>query len=409
MALPIINLSLIPTFPARVFGSGPVTIVKTGLDITIDWDISTFSTNPAPDTAQALLLGYSPSTGAGELYPLAGIQSGFQITASQIIDSTATGRAVLTGDATAGRTALGLGPIATLNVGSGLSSSAGALLLANTAVTPGTYTLATITVGADGRVTAASSGALAAGIFGQCRLVKVSTNLVLQPFAGNLITINGANQAIPNAGVSLAATGLTPGTLYNIYVYMNGSTMTLEASATAHATSTSNGSEIKSGDATRALVGVWLCATGPAWTADDGTQVGGLSWFNRRRKTAIKKFTTNRSVNSGGAMAEVNAEIQTRFVNWAGDEVIAEVAGGWACTGAATGYAEIRIDGSAPTVTRQSIVSTTFATPMALRLDPTPTEGSHYATIFAKAVSGTNVLFVGGADGEVSLAVHVMG
>lgn len=164
MGLPIINLSLLPVFPANVVGSGPIVITKAGLTYTFDWDIATFSENPAPDTTQTLLLGYSPSTGAAELYPLAGIQSGFEITASQIIDSTATGRAVLTGDAVAGRTALGLGPIATLNVGAGLAAGGGDLSLGNTAVTPGIYVRATVTVDQQGRITAAASNSNSADV-----------------------------------------------------------------------------------------------------------------------------------------------------------------------------------------------------------------------------------------------------
>lgn len=65
---------------------------------------------------------------------------------------------VATANAAGGRTALGLGAISTLGAGTGLSSDGTNLNLANTAVTPGTYTYATVTVDAQGRATAASSG-----------------------------------------------------------------------------------------------------------------------------------------------------------------------------------------------------------------------------------------------------------
>jgi hypothetical protein len=53
--------------------------------------------------------------------------------------------------------------------------------------------------------------------FGQCVLAKSGANLVLSPKNGNLLTVNGQACAVPDAGVSLAATGLTVGTLYYIY------------------------------------------------------------------------------------------------------------------------------------------------------------------------------------------------
>lgn len=72
MGLPIINLSLIPTFPARVFGSGPVVITKAGLDYTFGLDVSTYSLNPAP-SGMAYVLSYDPSTGSTELIPVGGV------------------------------------------------------------------------------------------------------------------------------------------------------------------------------------------------------------------------------------------------------------------------------------------------------------------------------------------------
>jgi hypothetical protein len=125
--------------------------------------------------------------------------------------------------------------------------------------------------------------------YGQCKLVKSGSYLVLLPFNGNVLTIAGVTNAVPDAGVSLAAAGLTASTTYFIYAYMNSGTMTLEASTTAHATSTTagnKGTEIKSGDNTRTLVGIARVIAGPAWQ-DTAAQRFVISWFNRERRDVV--------------------------------------------------------------------------------------------------------------------------
>lgn len=152
---------------------------------------------------------------------------------------------------------------------------------------------------------------------GQCRLAKSGSNLVLSPFRGNRITINSLLETIPDVGVSLTPSGLTPSTLYFIYAYMNAGTMTLEASATAYATQAATGVAIKSGDATRTLVGMARPITGPAWQ-DTVTQRFVRSYFNDPGSVLINNFTTNRSTSSTSAV-ELNSEIRIEFLSWSGE------------------------------------------------------------------------------------------
>lgn len=232
---------------------------------------------------------------------------------------------------------------------------------------------------------------------GQCRLAKSGANLVLSRYNGTILVINGNAETIPSAGVSLAATSLTPSTLYYIYAYMSGTTMTLEASTTGHATDTTTGVEIKSGDATRTLVGMARPITGPAWQ-DTAAQRFVTSWFNRRSVAGSASFTVDRTV-SAGTYAEASTEIRNEFLTWSDEAVTALFNGAWQSSSATTiNYAIIGFDGTQSGGSIQS--STTLLLPASVGSTAALSEGYHYATLLAK-VSASNVAFEGGTDGGV--------
>ncbi|MBB4259716.1 MULTISPECIES: hypothetical protein [unclassified Bradyrhizobium] len=166
-----------------------------------------------------------------------------------------------------------------------------------------------------------ATGPAGAGATGQCKLVKSGSNLVLQQFNGNAIRINGQVCTVPNAGVSLAPTGLTPGTSYFIYATQSGGVVNaLEASTTAHATSTTSGNEgteIKSGDDARSLVGMARVVTGPAW-ADSATQRFVISWFNRDRRSLAGALDGTSTETSTGSYVE-KAVSKVEYLCWAGE------------------------------------------------------------------------------------------
>lgn len=226
-----------------------------------------------------------------------------------------------------------------------------------------------------------------AKMHGQCRLAKSGSDLVLSPFNGNKLIIGGSVQTVPSAGVSLAATGMTPGSLYYIYAYMNDDIMSLEASTTGHSTDAATGVEIKTGDATRTLVGMAQPITGPAWV-DTDTQRYVASWFNRSPRRLRNAFTANRSTSSTTPV-ELNSEIRCSFLCW-GDEAVRSVFGGsfYNSGGAVATMGAIGYDGAVSYDTAYTGTGSTF-TLMAVAGHRVLSEGSHFVTALGWASSGT--------------------
>jgi hypothetical protein len=236
--------------------------------------------------------------------------------------------------------------------------------------------------------------------FGDCRLALSGGNLLLSRINGRRLTINSAAEIIPSAGVTLAATDLTPSALYYIYAYMNSGTMTLEASATAYATDIVTGVQIKIGDATRTLVGMARPITGPAW-ADTAKQRFVRSWYNDAGVFLFNNFTANRATTSL-SYVELNSEIRCEFLIWSG-EVAQAAANGSLISGAANGAnrSSLAFDGTTPepggsqaTMTNSDTVP--FSAPA---LKNGLSEGYHYATLIGLVASGTGT-WIADVDGR---------
>jgi hypothetical protein len=244
---------------------------------------------------------------------------------------------------------------------------------------------------------------------GQCRLAFVSaTSLKLSPMGGRNLVIDGLLQQVPAAGITISNASLAASTVYYVYARMNAGSMELELSTTGHSTST-GGIETKTGDTSRTLVG--MCRTNASSQfVDDATNLCVLSFFNRRAKIGRAKFTANRTLAANiGVFTEVNTEIRVNFLTWADEPVEQAICGGWTVTGAATGYGYANIDNdtsgqrawcatSANTTSTFSSVDSRFAS-----------EGYHFGSLTGNCASGTNVLFLGGQNGEVSHTLSVTG
>lgn len=168
----------------------------------------------------------------------------------------------------------------------------------------------------DAGTIAAADALLGVLCHGQCRLARTSaTQLTLSPYGGNLLIINGQFRTVPAGGVTLSTAGLAINTSYYIYAFMSGSTMTLEASTTTHATSSANGVEIKSGDATRTLVGAAVTDASTQFN-DSVTKRDVASWFNRQER-ALTGAGTAGATTASAALVELASSARVQGFLWA--------------------------------------------------------------------------------------------
>ena len=229
---------------------------------------------------------------------------------------------------------------------------------------------------------------------GQCRLTFVSaTSIKLSPLNGRSLMIGGVQRQIPTAGVTLSNGGLSASTRYFVYAFMAGATMTLEASATGHSQDATTGVEIKTGDATRTLVGM-IYTNASSQFADAPATRHVASWFNRRSvgatlSTSVQVGFTNTS------FTEVSATYRTSFLTW-GDEAVDVKATGQMIHGTAGQSASIQswVDGVAHgnvSAMYESVSNggMTFASTNTLPVSGTPlAEGQHIAQVFGAVTAG---------------------
>jgi hypothetical protein len=223
---------------------------------------------------------------------------------------------------------------------------------------------------------------------GQCRLVKSGSNLRLVPYNGDGLWINGQLERVPNPGVDLAPTSLSTNTNYYVYAKVVSSEIALEASTTGPVLH-SDGTYVKTGDPTRALVGLARTITGPAWVDTDAQRFV-LSWFNRRSIRGKNFFTADRTTTSTTAV-EVHTEIRVEFLTWAEESVYAGITGS-ASNSSAGGFVTsgVALDGATPEAQGTGVSpAANDRHNIAVAARASLAEGYHYATLSGRVNTGT--------------------
>jgi hypothetical protein len=187
-------------------------------------------------------------------------------------------------------------------------------------------------------------------------------HLKFAPYKGNQIVINGAIYAIPpttgiagltNTGAfvnGVSGQSLAPTTTYYVHAFSNGGVVTADFvpdTTAGHSTSTTTGNigtEIKSGDDSRSLIGIIRTTSDtPGQFIDTEQSRYVRSWFNRRRSTLNNWFTQPRSTTSN-TYAELNTEIRINWVSFADDTISFSFSGSCSSTTATNLFTSMGID-----------------------------------------------------------------
>lgn len=257
-----------------------------------------------------------------------------------------------------------------------------------------------------------------------CGVLKYSsaTALTYLPYNGDKLVINGDVYDIPTTGIvglantnvyvnGVAGQNLGVSTLYYVYAFDNSGTVTADFSTTTHATSLTTGNvgtEIKSGDDTRSLIGM-IRTNGSSQFVYSSTQLFVTSWFNKRLVGGINNYTANRSTTST-SYTEINSEIRIEFLIWANESIMLATGGRTVNSGAANvTVTSFAFDStSTPENCYTQAQGFTASADITLGLPFVRyglSEGYHYATILGKVDANTGTWFGGGTDGaRISLS-----
>lgn len=260
----------------------------------------------------------------------------------------------------------------------------------------------------------------AAPIFGCGQLQYTSTTVVtFKPFRGNLVSFpSGQIAVVGSSGITstvtsaylngVAAQPLVASTLYYAYLWNQGSASVpnyvIDWSATGHATDANTGIEIKSGDATRVLIGMARPVAGPLFSYSATSRLV-ATWFNRSPTQMRNAFTTNRTTTSTG-YTEINSEIRCNFLTW-GDGIAFAYAGGGDNSSGQAIFSAVAVDGAGTYPAVRCVAPSSNVSNIGVFGTFAPTEGFHYVTVLGAVSAGTGTWDTSSSQGVLSGTLEI--
>lgn len=282
----------------------------------------------------------------------------------------------------------------------------------------GTLTFATTTPAKDlldgiceGRLT------LTTGVPVTTSNVTAATTVKFTPYKGNRVAVydstNWQLRTFIELSVAVPATTSTP---FDIFIYDNSGTLTLEttnwtnATTRATALTTQNGVLVKSGAVTRRYLGTACTTVSSGQTEDSYTNRFLWNYYNRVRRPMTNTFTTGRATSST-SLTELNTEIRVNYlIGFAEESVslsssgsVSVAASSWAVTG-------IAVDSTTTSVctTGSSAAASGVGASIGMNTDNLSAVGTHFATILG-STSVSACTWSGGAVANTNSPVILNG